>query len=80
MANSSEMERHNQMMTFMTEFRQSMEASIAATNTKIGDTNDKLDKRMDSINKEMKEINHRLDKHKEEETMYLKGWRIDYRN
>ena len=57
---SDEISRHNQLMSFMTDFRGSVEKSIK-------DTNDKLDRQMREVSKEVNEMNTKLAEHENEE-------------
>ena len=74
MTNQDDISRHNQIMKFMTDFRASVESSVAKVETKVSkvedsikETNVKLDEKMRIMNKEVKNINRKFDRHEEEE-------------
>ena len=64
---SMEEQRHEQLMKFMTSFRDSIEANIKVTNQKIEYTNKKLDSKFEELNEEMKELSTKVNKNEAQE-------------
>ena len=77
MTNLDDMERHNQLMRFMTDFRTSVETKVSNVEDSIKETNAKLEEKMRTMNEEVRKMNSKFDKHEEDERDVLE--RMDER-